>query len=291
VRRLLLAAYPEAWRRRYADEMAALIEDGPAGPAVTFDLLRGALLAHLRPLAGLRPVETARNSVGGVLGCFICFCFLGSVFAKTTEDTPFQLAGRAHPLIGDTHYAILIAAIVAVAALLLAAVPLAVCAIAQSLRTAHRELRRLVAVPPVAICAFAGSLGLLALWSRGHPHPGVVGYALLTTSGLVTVLAAVACWSASRALLRRIDVPPVVVRVATTAMAAVTGGMVVMSAATAVYLIAILADAPAMAASANGPGGIVSTAATIATALAGMLALSAMAALSARRGTRAAHAV
>jgi hypothetical protein len=50
--------YPKAWRERYGDELIALLEDRPARPLDIFDLLFGALDAHLHPRdLGLRPDE------------------------------------------------------------------------------------------------------------------------------------------------------------------------------------------------------------------------------------------
>jgi hypothetical protein len=45
--RLLLWLYPRRWRRRYLGEMEAVLEHEPWSLAVCFDLLRGALDAHL----------------------------------------------------------------------------------------------------------------------------------------------------------------------------------------------------------------------------------------------------
>jgi hypothetical protein len=49
---ILVRLYPRAWRERYGDELAALLEDRPAGPFDVADLLLGALDAHLH-LRGL----------------------------------------------------------------------------------------------------------------------------------------------------------------------------------------------------------------------------------------------
>ena len=52
---LLLRLYPRAWRDRYGEELSALIEtQSPLGLGAWLDLLRGALVAHLHPLAADR---------------------------------------------------------------------------------------------------------------------------------------------------------------------------------------------------------------------------------------------
>lgn len=43
----LMRLYPAAWRRRYGDELAVLLEDRPPGPFDIADLLLGAIDAHL----------------------------------------------------------------------------------------------------------------------------------------------------------------------------------------------------------------------------------------------------
>jgi len=57
---LLLRLYPRAWRERYGEELSALIEtQSPLGLGTWLDLLRGALAAHLHPLA-TRPALALR---------------------------------------------------------------------------------------------------------------------------------------------------------------------------------------------------------------------------------------
>ena len=45
----ILRLYPRAWRERYGDELAALLEEHPASLADHLDLIRGALDARLHP--------------------------------------------------------------------------------------------------------------------------------------------------------------------------------------------------------------------------------------------------
>ena len=57
---LLLRLYPRAWRERYGEELSALIQtQSPLGLGAWLDLLRGALAAHLHPLAA-RPAIALR---------------------------------------------------------------------------------------------------------------------------------------------------------------------------------------------------------------------------------------
>jgi len=290
MRKHLLWLYPRAWRDRYGEELSALLEQTPPGIAATLDLLRGALIAHLRPLAGAAPAARARGTIVTVLGCFIIFSALGSGFAKTTEN--YDYIEYLHPLLGVSHSVILIGALVGAGALLLAAAPLALASVALARRERDDALTLLVLTPPAAIATFAGSLGVLALWLNGHrAHPGVVGWLLLCVCALCAAGGAFACWAASRALVRRIDPPAVALAFSVAAVALVTLCMAVVTVATCVFLVGILVDAPQAGAAGNGPGQLVDVTTSIAVQLIGMLAVSAAAALSSVRGLRSLRAL
>lgn len=58
----LVRLYPAAWRARYGDELAALLEDDPPSPFDTLDLLLGALDAH-RHLRGPGRLSDDRKGI------------------------------------------------------------------------------------------------------------------------------------------------------------------------------------------------------------------------------------
>jgi len=60
--RLALALYPLAYRRRYGQEMHALLGDVPPGLRGLLDLVRGALAAHLRPAFRYQAACSGRRS-------------------------------------------------------------------------------------------------------------------------------------------------------------------------------------------------------------------------------------
>ncbi|HEY4428264.1 MAG TPA: hypothetical protein VGN08_08690 [Solirubrobacteraceae bacterium] len=279
----LLRLYPEAWRERYGEEMAALIEDTDPSITAALDLLRGALVAHLRPPMPVPSEVRARGTVATVLGCFIGFCAFGSGFAKTTEN--FQHAERLHPVLGTAHSVILISAAVALSVLVLAAVPLAMASFAHARRTPERVLIKLIATPPAAIVGLAVALGLLTLWVNvlDH-HGGVVLWLLFGLSVLTAAGGGFACWAAPRALLRRIEVSRRVFAFSLPALGLVAVSMVAVATATGVFLIAMVVDAPQLGASGNGPGELIDVTTSIALQFGGMLALAAMAVVSATRG-------
>ncbi|MGD0196662.1 MAG: hypothetical protein ABSC56_01965 [Solirubrobacteraceae bacterium] len=290
MRKRLLSLYPQAWRDRYGEELSALLDQTPASVTGTLDLLRGALTAHLRPLAGSAPAARARSTIARVLGCFIVFCAVGSGFAKTTEN--YDYTEHVHPLLGIAHTVILVAALVAAAALALAAAPLVLASLAHAWRTREPALIKLIAVPPAAIAVFAGSVGLLALWMDAHRHhAGVGGWLLVGFCLLCGATGGFACWAAPRAIMRRIDVPRSAFARSVPAIALVALCMTTVALATGVFLVGILADAPRLGASGNGPGQLINVTTSIAIQFTGMLGLSAVAAVSAARGLRSVRAL
>lgn len=290
MRKRLVSLYPEAWRDRYGEEMSALLDQTPPSITATLDLLRGALTAHLRPLASSAPAARARGTIAHVLGCFIVFCFFGSGFAKTTEN--YDYTEHVHPLLGIFHSVILIAAIVAATALALAAAPLVLASLAQARRTREPALMKLIAVPPAAIAVFAGSVGLLVLWLNAHHHrAGVGGWLLLGFCLLCAGTGGFACWAAPRAIMRRIDLPRRAFAFSVPAVALVALCMAMVAVATGVFLVGIVADAPHVGASGNGPGQLINVTTSIAIQFIGMLGLSAVAAVSAARGLRSLRAL
>jgi hypothetical protein len=290
MRKRLLSLYPEAWRDRYAEEMSALLDETPPRITTTLDLLRGALTAHLRPLASSAPTARARGTIIHVLGCFIVFCVFGSGFAKTTEN--YDYTEHVHPLLGISHSVILIAAVVAAGALALAAAPLGLASLALARRTREPALMKLIAVPPAAIATFAGSVELLVLWLNAHHHrAGLGGWLLLGLCVLCAATGGFACWAAPRALMRRIDVPPSAFAFSVVAVGLVALCMVAIAVATGVFLVGIAADASHVGASGNAPLQLINVTTSIAIQFTAMLGLSAVAAVSAARGFRAARAL
>src|SRR5690242_13012811 len=140
--------YPLAFRRRYGAEMEAMLDDAPPRLVNVLDLVRGALVAHVRPPASVAdaasPGDRVRASASGVLACWVLFAAAGFGFYKTTEDQPFSVAGHAHPLLRDAHLAVQAFAFVASISVVIGALPLIAAALTQA-RTDRRVRRRLLA--------------------------------------------------------------------------------------------------------------------------------------------------
>ena len=75
-----LRLYPRAWRRRYETEMLAVLEARPVTNRVRFDLVRGALDAHLNPISP--------PSLGLVAPVVAGAAWIGAGGAALAEPTP-----------------------------------------------------------------------------------------------------------------------------------------------------------------------------------------------------------
>jgi hypothetical protein len=295
VRRLaliLLALYPEAWRRRYGAEMDALLEDAPPGPRALADLARGAVVAHLRPTpslaAALAPAERARNTISAALACALALFFVVAAFTKSTEDPAFAGAARAHPLLDASHLTVIVGLVLVVAALALAAAPLAWTALRAAREGRRLDIAVLLALPVLALAAVGACGGMLGLWLSGHrDNVGSVGDVLFAATVLGLLAAAIVCWAAPRATLKRLTLGADALRAPFAAMIAMGAGMVIVTAGTAIYLVAIVTDAPGLAASPDGPHLIATTsAAAFSVQLALAVMLTAICALTLKRGAR-----
>jgi hypothetical protein len=237
--RVLVAAYPASWRRQYGDEYAALLADtlGPAGwsrrPAIIANILRGVLDARLRSQGGAH--MATRSPLPVAVWATGLFTVAGIGFQKLTED---QMPAGQHPLVGGAFDALLGSAALALAAVVVAALPAAV-AMAKG-RT--RGALPLLAVPPLAFALWYGLLRVAFPIARDHPVHSVqnIAAATLVIGGGVAVVAATA-WAAA-SVLGRVDAGPT--RWQPTLMALLTLGMGVGTVACLSWGLAVRAADP-----------------------------------------------
>jgi hypothetical membrane protein len=288
--RAALRLYPRAFQRRYGAEMRALLEQTPPRAPAVPDLVRGALMAHVRPppsTAGwLAPADRVRGSASGVLACWVAFAAAGLGFYKTTEDAPFAAAGHGHRLLGDAHVAIQGLAVVAAAAVVLGALPVIVAALGHARR--ERRLRPAVIRPMVPVVVFAGLTAILVGVGQAQSphHATVAGHIAFIVWALAGLVCGAACALACRAVL--FAVPLTRVRLLTTLAGGtvVTAAMVAMAVATAVYAIALPIDAAGLSGSGNGPFQTMSTGASLIELSMVMAVAAGLATVTTRRGWR-----
>jgi hypothetical protein len=285
--RAALRAYPLGFRRRYGPELEALLAETPVTARVLADLVRGALVAHVRaagPDADVGLEDRLRASASGLLGCWVAVAAAVCAYAKSTEDAPFAAAAHAHPALGAAHAAIAALAGVACAAVVIGAAPLVLVA----LRVARREprLRRLLGRAAAAAGLFALLTALLV--ALAHAEPGATA---ARAAFIVWALAGLACAAvgvlAARQALFAVPVARGRLLAALAWGTLVAAAMAAMAAATAVYATALALDAPALARAPNGPLSAVDTTASLVVLVVVMAVAGALAATTARRGWRA----
>jgi hypothetical protein len=287
-----LSLYPLAFRRRYGEEMRELLEKRPATFLTVLDVWRGALLAHVRPPAGiaeqLDPADRVRASASGVLACWVAFAAAGAWFANTTEDGPFSVAGYRHILLSGSHEIVQVLAIAASLLVLAGAAPLVVAALAEARR--RPALRLIVSLPPLAVLLFAGLTGLLAaLAHREHSQgPGTLGGLALIAWALAGLACGAVCVVASRRALFAAHVSRGPLLRAYACGTLLTAAMAMITLAVCLYAIALMVDSAHLAASANGPLQLVSTSASLIVQMTVMAGATVLAWTSTGRGWNAA---
>ncbi len=291
---LLLGLYPLAFRRRYGEEMAALLDQTPVRAGALLDLLRGALRAHARPPAGLGDVlavgERVRGSVSGVLACWLAFAVAGFGFYEATEDHPFPAVARAHVALGGAHLTVQLLALLASLAVVLGALPLVVLALDQGRR--RPQLRVLLGLPFAAVAVFIALTAALVVIAHAQPklHGAPAARAAFIAWELAGVICGVVCVLAARRALFAIPLARGWLLYALGAATLVAAAMVAIALATALYAITLPLDAPRLAAETTGPLALASTSFALIVQLLAMAIASALALTTTRRGWRALRA-
>jgi hypothetical protein len=287
--RLALALYPLAYRRRYGEEMEALLEDQGPSPAAVADLLRGAARAHLRPEPGLAgelgPDDRLKLGLSSTLLAWVVFSIAGLALYKTTEGNSFARAGDAHGLLGAAHLAIQVLALVATAAVVLGTIPLVVAALSQARDRRAARRASVLAVGCVTVFGLA-TAALVAVAQAGSPPSDALDAVILALWAGLALACGIGCAVAGRLGLFAIVVPRDVLRLTGACAIVVAVGMIGIAVATAVYLATLVHDAPGLAGEGNGPLEILSVGASLGIQLAVMVAVSFPAVAVAVRGSR-----
>jgi hypothetical protein len=287
---MALELYPLAFRRRYGQEMRALLDECPVRALTILDLLRGAIWAHVRPPASaaglLSPADRVRSSTSGLLACWVLFAAAGFGFYKTTEDSAFRAAGHAHPVLAAAHVAVQVLAVLASAAVLLGALPLIRAAVVGARR--DRPLRLLVCVPPLAVILFAILTSALVVTAHAHAGNAAGRGAFLAWEIAGLACGAVCVW-ASRGALFAAQVPRESLLAALAMGTLVAAAMVAVALAAAVYSLALTLDSSGLATAPNGPLRLLSVGASLGGQVLVMAAASAMGVAASTRGWRAAR--
>lgn len=244
--RLILAMYPERFRDRYGDELAAVTADCGDGWRVTLDLAISAARARLTPdpisPSGNRRRLRLETTTSTVFALWVWSTVAVALFARAVDDQPvpglrswgwgayavgnviFSLSAGAIPVVGFVYW--LLVVVVAIRS------------------RNHSTLRPAVRPVSVVLLWLAGT-GLLAV-ATNHIRPGnyrhitaqgphtIGGWALLATYALFTVACVTVCTTSVRRALRKAELTPpmlsvasVVASTATVALAAITACAVI----------------------------------------------------------------
>lgn len=290
--RLALALYPLAYRRRYGEEMAALVEDQGASPRAVADLARGALRAHVRPepaVAGtIGRDDRIRLGVSAVLLCWVLFTLAGLALYKTTEGRSFEGLGGAPGLLGVARLGIEILAAVGSAAVVVGAAPLVLAALRQA--RSRPAARPAVLLAGGCVAAFVGATAALVVLAAAKPDFSPDVEALVLAAWILLAAACgIGCALAARRGLFAIAVPRRTLTFAAACATVVAAAMVGIALLTLAYLLDLVVAAPGLASSPNGPLGEPDARQSLLLQLVVMVAVATPAALGARRAWRGAN--
>lgn len=208
----LLRLYPRAWRDRYEDEFAALLEQCPFSLGDLFDIIVGAIDARMHPCVPLQGgiafmIQRLRGAMIMGFCAYISFFVAGVTFEETTHDDYFvtltAYLPRFYPAYTVFSIVIIIGFAVALLAVMVGGLPIAWAVIRRAVSVARKELL-CWAVP---LCSFvvllAGNYMLLAVEDTRIALPAGVAELLGVTYLVVLVGAAIASTAAvARAVTR-----------------------------------------------------------------------------------------
>lgn len=252
----LVDRYPAAWRARYGDELAALLEDtyGDGGVPLRqrMSLLRGALVEHVRASGfspGARPAARVRSGALLVLCGWAVFMVVGSAFAKYLEHWDLATPAGARWLPGAAVTAVISAAVIAVALVALGASALAMPVMRSVRAEGWGPLGRTVRIAAVLVGAAIVATGAIVLFAHGQTaaqrNGGSWGY---TGAGgmwaLLLLVALAACVRAAMAAAGRVELSGVLLRIEATSALGVFACMAVVLAGTATWWVAMALRAP-----------------------------------------------
>ena len=251
----MIQLYPRAWRERYGEEFGALLEESPASVRDVWDVALGVLdawsfpqVAHERSVAFMG--SRMRRSVLMVLWGWVGVVAAGVGFRKMTEYDDFVRAARENAPVGAAFDAVVVGALVALAAVVVGGLPIVFAALREALDDGRKDVPLLLCVPPLSLGVFVGYVLVLVRVVEpiigGSAVQDPVNVALFLSIVAMFLLAAVASAASVSAAVGRSGVGGRLYRFALYPAALAASSMVVVSAATAVWGLALWAEAPAL---------------------------------------------
>lgn len=211
----VLRLYPRVWRDRYADEVAAVLDDYPVTLWTLFDLLVGALDVRLRsdllPRRLTPMAQRIRTSEVMIFAAFVLYC-LAWLPLHFVADTPsvWLFVVLAHPGIADALVTLNLSGFFAILVITIGGIPLLLVALRQAI-SRRRWVVALLLVGSVAVALLflLVTLGRFAAWPLPNPSFGLLmALAQLPTNlrlilGLALILALGVCATATVSVIQR----------------------------------------------------------------------------------------
>jgi hypothetical protein len=258
--RLLLRAFPPAWRVRYGDELDDLIRADDAGRAVrirtVIDVVRAGLRERLRATGltddQLPGAQRARARLLLVLCAWTVVVVAGVSVQKASEHWDRATAGTSHGLAADAFAVLQVAAVIGSALVLLGIALAAPRLVARVRAGATRSLRRpilravtlslitLAAATPVVLWA----QHLSAAQRNGHDTAYEIA---IGGCALLAVLSLGAWTAAAVAAARQTPLAGRLLRAELAIALAITATMIAMAVATAIWWLELTSAGSAFA--------------------------------------------
>lgn len=245
--RIVLRLYPRAWRERYREECEALLDDHGVDARTLADMVRGALDARTRDLAGAPAERRQRTALAACLWAATASAASVAGFAKMAEYDDFTRAAARHAPVAAARDLIFAGA--AIVALAVCAAGLVVAAaLWRDLRGgSHAELLRPLAALAGAAAVLALALVLLVVFAHtASPRPphdprnlAVVG-AWLAVSAVAVAVGLVAAGG----IVLRVTLDARALRLAVGAAWAAAGGMCLAASGLVLWGAALEAASP-----------------------------------------------
>ena len=181
LRRWLIQLYPRPWRERYANEFEVLLEECLHSPLDIFDIMLGALDAHLEfPYEMnwrlMNMINKLRTSILIVFAAYIGFVIGGMSLYGLADDSPMAdlMKTRTNIPLLASWITIEAGAIIALLAIVIGGLPIAWIVIHRALTSSHGDLRYLL-VPVLAFLALVVYGGFILSIGFGRIQiPGVL---------------------------------------------------------------------------------------------------------------------
>ena len=293
LRRLILAAYPERFRDRYGDELAAVTADCGGGWRVTLDLGVSAIKARLRPALVASGADGRRwrleTTTATVFALWVWSTVAIGLFARAVDDQPvpgLRSWGWGAYAVGNVIFTLSAAAVLVIGFGYWLGV------VVPAVRTRNRSALVPAVIPVPVVGLWLAATGVLAVIThhirRGNyrhvtaqgPHTAG-GWGLLAGYALFSVACVTVCTASIRRALKLAELTRTALTVSTIAAAMASGCLAAITACAMICLTRVLMI-----------GGIgVRDEITAVGPVCFLLLTSAAAATSSIRGLRAVHAL